>query len=232
MNEGNEGQTIYTGGSGNGWGNLLGAGFGGFIGAALGNGGLFGGNRGAADAGAAATVAAVNSGADSISRQVLAGQQEQQLMGSIGGVNSRIDALGGKIASNQSQAQVANGFNGVNANLGDLAANINAFARDMQNCCCQQKQLTIEQGYQAQLNNERQTNTIQAGFANLGYLIQQQGERAMANDTANTQKILDWLCNSKQLELQTTVQQLRDENGRLKQTQDIIAALKTTAAAA
>ena len=224
-----EGQTIYTGGCGNGWGDLLGAGFGGFLGAAIGNGGLFGGNRnGAADA--AATVAAVNSGADSISRQVLAGQQEQQLMGSIGGVNSRIDALGAQIQSNQSQAQVANGFNGVQAGLGDLAANINSFARDMQSCCCQQKQLTLEQGYQAQLNNERQTNTIQAGFANIGYLIQQQGQQLMANDTANTQKILDWLCNSKQLELQTTVQQLRDENGRLQQTQDIINALKTTTA--
>ena len=226
-----EGQTIYTGGCGNGWGNLLGAGFGGFLGAALGNGGFFGGNRGAAD-GAAATVAAVNSGADSISRQVLAGQQEQQLMSGIGGVNSRIDALGGQIQSNQSQTQVANGFNGVNANLGDLAANINAFARDMQNCCCQQKQLTIEQGYQAQLNNERQTNTIQAGFANIGYLIQQQGQMLAANDTANTQKILDWLCNSKQLEQATTIQQLRDEVGRLNQTQAIINGLKTTTAGA
>lgn len=219
MNE-KEGQTIYTGGCGSGWGDLLGAGFGGFLGAALGNGGLFGGNRnGAADA-AAATIAAVNSGADSVSRQVLAGQQEQQLMSSIAGVNGRIDALGGQIQDSQLQAI-----------LGDISANINSFARDMQNCCCQQKQLTLEQGYQAQLNNERQTNTIQAGFANIGYLIQQQGQQLMANDTANTQKILDWLCNSKQLELQTTVQQLRDENGRLQQTQDIINALKTTTAA-
>lgn len=231
MNEnGMEGQTIYTGGCGNGWGNLLGAGFGGFLGAALGNGGFFGGNRnGAADA--AATVAAVNSGADQVSRQVLAGQQEAQLMGSINGVNSRIDGLGAQIASNQSQAQVANGFNGVNANLGDLAANINSFARDMQNCCCQQKLATVEQGYQNQLANCQQTNTVQAGFANIGYLIQQQGQMLAANDTANTQKILDWLCSSKQLELQTTVQQLRDENGRLKQTQDIINALKTSATA-
>lgn len=216
-----EGQTIYTGGCGNGWGNLLGAGFGGFLGAALGNGGFFGGNRGAADAGAAATVAAVNSGADSISRQVLAGQQEQQLMGNIAGVNSRIDALGGQIAANAAQAQVATGFEGLNAN-------ISSFARDMQNCCCQQKLATVEQGYQNQLANCQQTNTIQTGFSNIGYLIQQQGQMLAANDTANTQKILDWLCNSKQLELQTTVQQLRDEVGRLQQTQDIINALKTT----
>ena len=53
-----------------------------------------------------------------------------------------------------------------------------------------------------------------------------------ANDTANTQKILDWLCNSKQLEQATTIQQLRDEVGRLNQTKNIIDALKTTTAGA
>ncbi len=231
MNE-KEGQTIYTGGSGNGWGDLFGAGFGGFLGAALGNGGFFGGNRnGSADA-AAATISAVNSGADSISRQVLAGQQEAQLMGNIAGVNSRIDALGDQIQSNQSQSQVANGFTGINSAIGDLAANLNAFASNMQNCCCQQKQLTIEQGYQNQLASERQTNSLQNGFSSLGYLIQQQGQMLAANDTANTQKILDWLCNSKQLEQATTIQQLRDEVGRLNQTQNIINALKTTTAGA
>ena len=218
---------IYTGGSsGSTWGDLLGAGIGAFLGAGIGNGGLFGGGNGNAAA------VAASQGTDSLSRQVLAGQQEQQLMGSIAGVNSRIDALGSQIQSNQSQAQVANGFNGVQAELGDLAANINSFARDMQNCCCQQKQLTLEQGYQAQLNNERQTNTIQAGFSNIGYLIQQLGMTLQANDTANTQKILDWLCNSKQLEQATTIQQLRDEVGRLNQTQAIINGLKTTTAGA
>lgn len=227
MNE-QEGTKIYTGGNGCGnWGDLLGAGFGGFLGAAIGNGGLFGGGGN----GNAAAVAAANQGTDSLSRQVLAGQQEQQLMGSIAGVNSRIDALGGQISANAAQAQLANGFNGVQAGIGDLAANINSFARDMQNCCCQQKQITIEQGYQNQLASERQTNTMQAGFSNIGYLIQQEAQKLQANDTANTQKILDWLCNSKQLELQTTVQQLRDENGRLQQTQDIINALKTTTTA-
>jgi len=227
-----ESTKIYTGGNdgwgnGNGFGTLFGSGFGGFLGAALGNGGILGGNRNGAAEASAATVAAVNQGADSISRQVLAGQQEQQLMGSIAGVNSRIDGIASQIAAGQAQAQVANGFNGVQAGLGDLAANINSFARDMQNCCCQQKQLTIEQGYQSQLNNERQTNTIQTGFSNIGYLIQQQGQMLMANDTANTQKILDWLCNSKQLEQATTIQQLRDEVGRAAQTREIIAELRT-----
>ena len=152
-------------------------------------------------------------------------------MGNIAGVNSRIDALGGQIQANQSQAQVASGFDRIGAAIGDLAANLNTFASNMQNCCCQQKQLTIEQGYQNQLASERQTNTIQNGFSSIGYLIQQEAQKVLANDTANTQKILDWLCNSKQLEQATTIQQLRDEVGRLNQTQTIIDALKTTTAA-
>lgn len=219
----NSKQTIYTGGSGNGWGDLFGAGFGGFLGAAIGNGGLFGNNGNAA--------AAAAQGTDSLSRQVLAGQQEAQLMGNIAGVNSRIDALGGQIQANQSQAQVASGFDRIGAAIGDLAANLNTFAANMQNCCCQQKQLTIEQGYQNQLASERQTNSIQNGFSSIGYLIQQEAQKVLANDTANTQKILDWLCNSKQLEQATTIQQLRDEVGRLNQTQTIIDALKTTTSA-
>ena len=196
---------IYTGGNNNCWGDWLGAGFGGFLGAALGNGGLFGGGNNAA----AASVA----GTESLSRQVLAGQQEAQLMGNIAGVNSRIDALGGQIAANASQEQIQSGFN------------------RMADCCCQTRSAILEQGYQNQLANCQQTNTIQAGFANIGYLIQQQGQLLMANDTANTQKVLDWLCNSKQLEQATTIQQLRDEVGRLNQTQTIIDALKTTATA-
>ena len=222
----NEGTKIYTGSNGcNSWGDLLGAGFGGFLGAALGNGGLFG-NR---NNGEAAAISAANQGTDSISRQVLAGQQEQQLMGSIAGVNSRIDGIGGQIAANANLAQLLNGFNGVNSNIGDVAENINSFARQMQECCCQQKITTLEMGYQNQLGNERQTSTVQQGFTNIGNLIQQLGMTLQANDTANTQKILDWLCNNKQLELTTTIQQLRDEIGRLNQTQDLISALKTAA---
>jgi len=217
--ENEHGQTIYTGGCNNGWGNWLGAGFGGFLGAILGNGGFFGnGNNGGA------AVAAAAQGTDSLSRQLLAGQQEAQLMGNIAGVNSRIDSLSDQIASTNAQTLVAGGF-------ADVNANINSFSRQMSDCCCQQKLATVEQGYQNQLANCQQTNTLQAGFANIGYLIQQQGQMLAANDTANTQKVLDWLCNSKQLEQATTIQQLRDEVGRLNQTQNIIDALKTTTAA-
>ena len=216
-------EKIYTGGGSGCWGDLLGAGFGGFLGAMLGNGGLFGNNN----AGGAAAMAATQ-GTDSLSRQILAGQQEAQLMGSISGVNSRIDGLSGQMAANAAQAQTQAGFTQIGAQIGDINTNLNSFAMGMKDCCCQMKTTTLEQGYQNQLANLQQTNTIQAGFANIGYLIQQQGQMLAANDTANTQKVLDWLCNSKQLEQATTIQQLRDEVGRLNQTQDIINSLKTT----
>lgn len=47
-------EKIYTGGGSGCWGDLLGAGFGGFLGAMIGNGGLFGNNN----AGGAAAMAA------------------------------------------------------------------------------------------------------------------------------------------------------------------------------
>ena len=198
-------EKIYTGG--NGWGNLFGAGFGGFLGAILGNNGLLGGGNGNAAAAAAQNT-------DMLSQQ--------------------IQTLGQTVNANHASDLVLGGINSVNANIGDVNGNINDFARQMQDMCCQCKSAIQESGFQTQLGNERQTNTVQAGFSNIGYLIQQQGQQIQANSTANTQKILDWLCNSKQLEQATTIQQLRDEVGRLNQTANIIAALKpaTTTAGA
>lgn len=196
-----ENTKIYTGGNGSMWGDLLGAGLGAFIGSALGNGGLFGGGGNANG----------NQNTDMLSQQ--------------------INQLGQSVTANHTTDILQAGLNSVNGNIGDVAANLNTFAQNMQNCCCQTKTAVLEQGYQTQLGNERQTNALQNGFANIGYLIQQQGQMIQANDTANTQKILDWLCNSKQLEQATTIQQLRDEVGRLNQTQTIIDALKTTTTA-
>lgn len=219
---------IYTGGNGCGsnWGDLLGAGFGGFLGAAIGNGGLFGNNRN----GDAAAVAAANQGTDSISRQVLAGQQEAQLQTSIAGVNGRIDGLSGQIQANANLAQLLNGFGTINANIGDLAGNVNDFARQMCDCCCQTKTAILEQGYQNQLANCQQTNTIlqgnqglqntiQNGFTNLGYQNERQACDIKEASLANTQRIIDTLNAHWSLEQQTTIQQLRDELGRQNQTQ-------------
>lgn len=232
---------MYTGGGGNtggGWGPLLGAGFGAFLGSMFGNGGFFGGGNANG-----AAVAAANQGTDSLSRQILAGQQEQQMQSAIAGVNSRIDGIGGQLQAQASASQMQSGFTGLGAQLGGIGASVNDFALAMKDCCCNMKTTTLEQGYQNQLASERQTNAVQAGQAQLGNIIQQgftgntyQIQQAVAAlqaaGTANTQKILDWLCNSKQLQDATTIQQLRDEVGRLNQSRSIVETilnnLKTT----
>lgn len=104
---------------------------------------------------------------------------------------------------------------------------------------CGIKTAILEQGYQNQLSNCQQTNTIlmqsqalqntvQNGFTNLGFLLERNACDVKETSTMNTQKIIDTLNNHWNLEQQTTIQQLRDEVGRLNQTQALIAALKPT----
>ena len=108
---------------------------------------------------------------------------------------------------------------------------------------CAIKSAILEQGYQGQLNNERQTNTIllqsqaltntvQNGFTQVGFQIERNACDIKETSLANTQRIIDTLNKHWQLESQTTIQQLRDEIGRLNQTNSLIAALRTTTTAA
>lgn len=105
---------------------------------------------------------------------------------------------------------------------------------------CGIKSAILEQGYQNQLANCQQTNTIlqqsqaltnviQNGFTSIGYQIERNSCDVKETSIANTQKIIDTLNNHWNLEQQTTIQQLRDEVGRLNQTNTLIAALKPAA---
>lgn len=69
------------------------------------------------------------------------------------GVKSAIEKVGGDV--NYSSERVINAINLGDANL----------MSKMQDCCCQQKQLILEQGYQSQLATERQTNTLGSQMA-------------------------------------------------------------------
>ena len=64
------------------------------------------------------------------------------------GIKSAIENVGGQVG--YSAERVINAINLGDANL----------MSKMQDCCCQQKQLILEQGYQSQLATERQTNTL------------------------------------------------------------------------
>lgn len=100
----------------------------------------------------------------------------------------------------------------------------------------------LSQGYQNQLNNCQQTNTIlmqsqalqntvQSGFAQVSFQNERNACDAKETSTQNTQKIIDTLTNHWNLEQQTTIQQLRDEICRLNQTNALITALKSTTTA-
>ena len=205
---------IYTDGRGNGWfGGGAGSDFaslliGGILGAALnGNGGFFGGNGGNSQ----------------VSQQISSLQDQINANAANGAM---MDALN-NFAAASGTAQAA------------TAGAVNELASSFQQGCCECKSAILESGYQNQLANCQQTNTIlqqsQAlqntvtnGFTNIGFLLERNACDIKENSTANTQRIIDTMNNHWSLEQQTTIQQLRDEIGRLNQTSALIAALKTT----
>ena len=207
---------IYTDGRGNGgWFNGSGSDFaslliGGILGAALnGNGGWFGGNGNA-------------------------------------GVSQQLASLQDQINANAANSATMDALNSMSAGQAGVLGAVNALGSTFQQGCCDCKSAILESGYQNQLANCQQTNTIlqqsQAlqnsvanGFTNIGFLLERNACDVKENSTANTQRIIDTMNNHWSLEQQTTIQQLRDEVGRLNQTAALIAALKpasTTAAGA
>lgn len=115
-------------------------------------------------------------------------------------------------------------------NLGD--ANLMS---KMQDCCCSTKTAILEQGYQNQLANERQTNILSSaiegvrqatvnGFSQIGYQMASDKADIINAQNANTQRILDQMCAN-------TTQTLRDqiaEKDRQLQTQSILNQLKNS----
>ena len=162
-----------------------------------------------------------------------------------GGANSQVSqqlsSLQDQINANASNAATMDALNNMAAANGTGQASIlgavNGLASSFQQGCCECKSAILESGYQNQLANCQQTNTIlqqsqglqntmQNGFTNIGFLLERNACDVKENSTANTQRIIDTLNNHWSLEQQTTIQQLRDEVGRLNQTASIIAALK------
>ena len=159
-----------------------------------------------------------------------------------GGNNSNaISSLQDQINANAANGAMMDALNNLAAASGTAQAAtlgaVNDLASSFQEGCCACKTAILESGYQNQLANCNQTNTIlqqsQAlsntvsnGFTNIGFLLERNACDIKENSTANTQRIIDTMNNHWSLEQQTTIQQLRDEIGRLNQTSALIAALK------
>jgi len=109
----------------------------------------------------------------------------------------------------------------------------------LQNCCCQTQQSILKMGYENQLANCQQTNTLQNGQRDLGQAITQ-GFSSTAYETQkqtcdiinagaqNTQRIIDTLNCHWQQDLQQRYNDARLELSQQRQNATLIAALKTT----
>lgn len=111
------------------------------------------------------------------------------------GVKSAIEQVSGQVG--YSAESVKNAIA-----IGD--ANI---IQQMQNCCCQNKQLVQQMGYEGQLRDQANTsaimeristlaNGVQQGFSQIGFQSQQNTQAIISNQDRNTQAILDKMCAS------------------------------------
>lgn len=177
--------------------------------------------------------------------------------GGFGGANgayqTQLQSLQNQIADNHNSDLTMQAINGSQAATTQLAQTLNVGFDQVQAAVNQLGQLLqggfnnintsiLSQGYQNQLNNCNQTNTIlmqaqnlqntiQNGITALGYQSERNNSATQQASSTNTQRIIDTLNNHWNLEQQTTIQQLRDEIGRLNQTNTLISSLKGTATA-
>lgn len=173
--------------------------------------------------------------------------------GGNGSVNAQLQSLQTQIQDNHNNDLTMQAINGNQAAMTQLAQTLNVGFDQVNAAVNQLGQLMqggmnnintsiLSQGYQNQLNNCNQTNTIlmqaqslqntiQNGVTALGYQSERNSSQTQQTSSANTQRIIDTLNNHWNLEQQTTIQQLRDEIGRLNQTNTLISSLKGTATA-
>ena len=142
------------------------------------------------------------------------------------------------MAASKGNADAARELAGqLNVGIGSVTAAISALGSRFSDCCCESKMETLKMGYENQLENLRQTNTIQAGFANtngilakgfadIGYAAQAQTCELKTNQNENTQKIIDTLNAHWGADLQQRYNDARLELSQLRQNETIIAALR------
>lgn len=185
-----------------GWGN----GFGGFGGFGGGNGAGFLSNQLNNDSGRELIMNAVTSQGEA-SRSAISnlatmlGQDFNLVNGAVMNVQNALSNLA--LQQAVSVPQIINQIASGNASV------ISAF----QNCCCEQKLLTVEQGYQSQIRTIEQTNTLQG-----------QADRNTAAITAaiagQTTMINEKFCDLEKREMQATIARQADTIGQLRSAAD------------
>lgn len=199
-----------------GWGNGMGgwgSGILGFIlGALLGNGGFGNGFGWGGGNGAAAALGA----------QATANNNTDLLMNAINGTDADVRLLATTLNSDVDSVRLA--INTVQGALGTLSAQVGlsgqqiinaiqmgdtSLSRQLCECCCEMRQLTMEQGYQNQLRTVEQTNTLGSAIAGAS----QRNVDAIA-DLKTT--MVQEFCNVKEREMQDKINSLTANNTLLR----------------
>lgn len=140
------------------------------------------------------------------------------LNSAICGVKSAIEHVGGQVGF--SSERIINAVN-----MGDCNV-----IQALKDCCCTTQKSILEMGYQNQLQNCQQTNTImggintvntglERGFSNVAYETQKQTCDIINAGNANTQRIIDVLNGHWQNECSQKLQDAKFEISQLKQNQ-------------
>ena len=144
------------------------------------------------------------------------------------GVRSAIDSVAGKVG--YTSERVINAIN-----QGDCGV-----IQAIKDCCCGTQKAILEMGYQSQLANCNQTNTLlsaintmangmERGFSSVAYETQKQTCDILNAGNANTQRIIDVLNGHWSDELQRKYADAQLELSQMRQNAYLISQLKTTA---
>lgn len=211
------------GGSGFGAG-ILGGLLGGLIWGGIGGNGIFGWNNGNGNAAAASlgAQATANNNAETILRAIDGTDSDVRLLATT--LNTDVNTIKTNLATIQNGLTQISGQTGLSAQqiVNAIQAGDASLASQLCNCCCEMRQLTVEQGYQNQIRTLEQTSAL-AGQAD------RNTAQVRADIAAQTTMINDQFCQLKERELQSKIDtqadiitQLRGQIDNAAQTNQII----------
>lgn len=140
------------------------------------------------------------------------------------GIKSAIEQVGGQIGYSSESVKNA------------IAIGDSSIISKMQECCCNNKMLVQQMGYETQLRDQQNTaaltsridqlaNGIQQGFSQVGYATQQQTRDIINASNSNTQRIIDTMNNHWNTELSQALQDEKFKVSQLTQTQQLLNAI-------
>ncbi len=138
------------------------------------------------------------------------GVSTAHLQGAIAGVQNAITQVGGTVGLTGQQV-----INAVLLGNKDLTA-------ALQNCCCENKQLVQQMGYEGQIRDLQNTAALNSridqlsrgvteGFASIGYQASQNTAAIVSAQKESTQRILDQMCANSQQELRDKLAQMSQD---------------------